>query len=136
MVAGSAPVPEVAHLCTANGWTLVADFDDVASVYARGRVAIAPLEHTAGIQIKLLDAAMLGVAQVVSPPALEGLAPGFPVSVAASDAAVVDALLALLDDEPRRGALAAAAAAHVHERYSAKVWAPVVARLVGSGASG
>jgi glycosyltransferase involved in cell wall biosynthesis len=131
LIAGAAPVAEVVRLCAMHGWTLLADFDEVAAVYGRGRVAVAPLEHTAGIQIKLLDAAMLGVAQVVSPAALEGLAPGFPVSVAASDDGFVDALLAMLDDGDHRARQAAAAAEHVREHYSAVVWAPVVAELVG-----
>lgn len=132
MIAGSAPVPEVTQLCAERGWTLLADFDDPADVYARGRVAVAPLDHTAGIQNKLLDAAIMGVAQVVSPAALEGFAPDFPVSVAASDDAFVEALAALLDDRERRASAAKAAALHVRERYGAAAWAPVVAELLGA----
>jgi glycosyltransferase involved in cell wall biosynthesis len=131
MVAGAAPVAEVVALCSSRGWTLLADFGDASAVYGRARVAVAPLDHTAGIQIKVLDAAVLGVPQVVSPAALEGLAPGFPVCVAATDGEFVAALLALLDDETRRLEVAAAAARHVSGGYTAAVWAPVVAELVG-----
>jgi glycosyltransferase involved in cell wall biosynthesis len=135
LVAGAAPTDEVLALCTGHGWQLCRDFDDVSTVYARGRVAIAPLDHTAGIQIKVLEAAALGVAQVVSPAALAGLAPGFPVHVAATDHEFVDGLIALLDHDADRVELASAAAQHVEERYSAQAWAAAAATAVGRRAA-
>jgi hypothetical protein len=132
-VAGAAPVPEVVSLCARQGWDLHPDFADHAAVYARARLAVVPLDHTAGIQIKVLDAAALSIAQVVTPAAIEGLAPGFPVTVAASDDAFVDAAVRLLDDDGGRAREAADAAAHVREHYTAAAWAPRVADLLGLG---
>lgn len=133
LVAGSGPVPEVKDLCEKRGWTLLADFTDPVGVYARGRVAVAPLDHTAGIQNKVIDAAALEIAQVVSPAAVQGFPPEFPVSVAATDAEFVDELVGLLQDEDRRSREASAAAAHVRERYTAAAWAPAVAELLDIG---
>jgi hypothetical protein len=130
-IAGSAPTGEVVRLCAEHGWDLQADFADVEEVYTRGRIAVAPLDHTAGIQIKVLDAALLGVAQVVSPAALEGLAPGFPVAVAATDEEFVATAVAMLDDDRGRRQSADVAAAYVREHYTAGAWAPTVASLVG-----
>ena len=130
LLAGSRPPPAVRDRAARNGWRMEADFSDVTSLCARARVAVAPLDHTAGIQIKVLDAAAAGLAQVVTPEALQGMAPGFPVRVAASDAAFVDSVTDLLDDGDARAIEGAAARAHVAERYTTEAWGPWTARLL------
>ena len=130
LVAGAGPVKRVVELADRNGWELLSGFDDIRQLAARARLAVAPLVHTAGIQNKVLEAASVALPQVISPEAAAGLDPAFPVTVAADDAAFVDAVVALLDDPTRRAAEGAAAAAHMAQRYTPEAWAPTVRELL------
>ncbi|MEY2592017.1 MAG: polysaccharide biosynthesis protein PslH [Acidimicrobiaceae bacterium] len=132
LVAGAAPPPRVAELCARNRWELVADFASLSQLAARARVAVAPLTRVAGIQNKVLDAATLGLPQVVTPAALEGFAPGLPLPAPADDAAFAAEIVRVLDD--RAGALAAAATLrdHVHREYSAARWSDWARALLDS----
>jgi glycosyltransferase involved in cell wall biosynthesis len=130
MIAGARPTPEIRDLAREHSWEVVADFDNLRSVASRARLACFPLTHTAGIQIKVLEAASLGLAQVVSPPALAGLEPGFPVTVADGDAAMVDAILSLLGDNARRSVEAADARRCVVDLYGAARWTPWTSSLL------
>lgn len=131
LVAGATPGAAVEALCRSNGWTLAPNFADLAAVLARARVAVAPLDHTAGIQIKVLDAAALGVPQVVTPPAVRGFAPALGVPVAADDDALVDLIAAALDDPERARADALALRSRVLDDYGVARWAPTARALVG-----
>lgn len=121
LVAGTGPTPEMRALVDAHDWELMADFDSVSEVCGRARVAVAPLPFANGIQIKVLDAAVYGVAQVVSPEAIAGLPPGLP-AVVAEPSAFSDAILALLDDDTRRERLATAARSWIIEQFSSETW--------------
>lgn len=114
------------------GWELVADFPDVSDLCARARLAVVPLEHTAGIQIKVLEAAALGLAQVVTPASVHGMRPGFPVTVAGSDSEIVTAVVELLDDPARRAQEGAAAQRHMARHYTAAAWSAWPATISGS----
>lgn len=122
VVAGSAPTPRVVELCRVQGWELVADFAALPDVAARARIAVAPLTRVAGIQNKVLDAAMLGLAQVVTPAALEGFAPGFPLAGHGSDAAFVAEVVRLLDAPEAAEAETALVRAHAVAEYGAEHW--------------
>ena len=122
-VAGANPCATVRRLAAHHGWDLVADFADVGELTTHARLSVVPLDHTAGIQIKVLEAASLGMAQVVSPASLRGMKPGFPATVASSDAEIVAAVADLLDDPSRRAREGAAASAHIADHYSAAAWA-------------
>jgi glycosyltransferase involved in cell wall biosynthesis len=132
LVAGREPTAEIHAMADAHGWTVVADFVEPSSVWSRARLAVVPLQHASGIQIKVLDAALHGLAQVIQRPATLGLAPGFPAEVVDDDAAFVDAIVRLLDDDVRRQALAAAAQAHVADMYSVERWAKWASELLAS----
>ena len=69
LIAGSAPTCRVRELCVTHAWELLPDFPSLPAVAARARLAVVPLDRTAGIQIKVLDAVCLGIAQVVTPAA-------------------------------------------------------------------
>ena len=116
----------------AHGWTLIADFDDPDAIWSRSRLAIVPLEHASGIQIKVLEAAAHGVAQVVARPAMLGLAPGFPTAVVDNDDALIDAVAHLLEDDSARAELAARARERVDDEYSIPHWTPWAAALLDS----
>lgn len=123
LIAGAQPVPAVRKLARRHGWTLIADFSSLESVCARARIAVAPVAHASGLQIKVLDAAAFGLAQVVDPVVLRGLQPGFPVVVARDDHDMIARIVALLDD-PERDALGAAGRAEVQKTYSVDHWVP------------
>lgn len=129
-VAGANPVPTVRRIAAKHGWDLVADFPDVAALCGGARLSVAPLDYTAGIQIKVLEAAAHGLAQVVTPAALRGMRPGFPVTVATGDSQFVTEVSELLDHPDRRDGEGAAARRHIEEHYTAAAWAPWLARLL------
>lgn len=131
-IAGANPCAAVRHVAAQHGWDLVANFTDVGDLCASARLSVVPLDHTAGIQIKVLEAASLGMAQVVSPASLRGMKAGFPVTVAAGDAEIVAAVADLLDDPVRRAQEGAAARVHIVEHYSAAAWAHWPAGLSGA----
>jgi hypothetical protein len=130
LLAGATPNQEVREIASAQAWDLVEDFGDVSEVCSRARVAVVPLDHAAGIQIKVLDAAVAGIPQIVSPPALRGFAPGFPAIVAENDLEFVDGVLRLIDNDDLRRSQADAANRHVREHYTIECWRPVVAGLL------
>jgi glycosyltransferase involved in cell wall biosynthesis len=123
LLAGRQPGPEVVRAAERHGWTLEADFLDLAALCARARVAVAPLRLTAGIQNKVLEAAAHGVAQVVTPQVLAGVGTDFPARVAETADDFAAALVTLLVDDDGRHALAAAARRHVAQHFSPEVWA-------------
>ena len=130
LLAGAAPDDHVRDLARQHGWTVEADFADLATVVRSARVATAPLRHASGIQIKVLDAAAFGLPQVIGPVVAKGFGPGLPVTVADDDAAVVDALVALLDDPAERRRLGDAARDHVAQEYSVARWVPWAAGIL------
>lgn len=121
VVAGAGPTDAIRALSERCGWELIADFESVSQVCARARVAVAPLPFTNGIQIKVLDAALYGVAQVVSPEAVAGLPPGLP-AVVVPPVEFANATLALLDDDARRGSLAASSRSWIIDELSVATW--------------
>lgn len=130
VIAGASPAPRVTALAAEHGWALMADFGDLADVLRRARIAVVPLVHAAGIQIKVLDAAAHGMAQVVTPVALAGFRPGFPATVASGDDELVDAIATLLDDDTRRRQEGSAAREYVGEHYSTEAWSPWATALL------
>jgi len=121
-IAGANATPGTQKLAVDLGWDLVADFPDVSDLCAGVRLGVVPLQHTAGIQIKVLEAAALGLAQVVSPASVRGMRPGFPVTVADTDSQMVSAVVDLLDDPERRSREGTAAQGHMARHYTAAAW--------------
>lgn len=130
LVAGASPPPRALELVRRHGWTLVADFAQVTDVLSRARLAVAPLVHSAGVQIKVLEAAAHGLPQVVTPPALAGFRPGFPATVAGDDDGFVEAVVNMLADGDHRDREGSAARAYVGEHYSAAAWSGWATRLL------
>ena len=131
MLAGRRPTAAVTAIAAELGWRVAADFGSVPEIASQARLAVAPLELSAGIQNKVLDAAAAGLAQVVSPEAVLGMPPGFPAQVASSDAELVAEIARLLDDPGARTVIAQRAQEHVRAEYSAARWAPAITELVG-----
>lgn len=135
VIAGARPTTEVRDLARRCSWELVADFPDLAAVAGRAKLACFPLAHTAGIQIKVLEAAALGLAQVVCSPALAGLEPGFPATVADDDRAMVVRIVELLRDDERRHAQADAARRCAQNVYGVERWRPWISSLLDTRAT-
>jgi glycosyltransferase involved in cell wall biosynthesis len=122
LIAGARAVPRVRDTANRRGWTLIDGFDDLGELLASARLGVVPLVHASGIQCKVLEAAAAGLAQVVSPSAAAGLKPGFPLQLAADDAALVEEIVRLLDDDDARRRLGQASRHHFAERYTAPAW--------------
>lgn len=116
-VAGASPSPTTTALVSAFGWDLLADFEDLRTVLAATTIAVAPLPFASGIQIKVIDAAIAGVPQVVTPSAVQGLPPGAPALVA-DETHFVEAMIRLLEDEPLRERLAAQGPAWAERHFA------------------
>lgn len=123
LLAGRHPTREVRNIARSLGWELVADFGDIKTVARRAKLAVFPIDHATGIQNKVLDMAMLGVPQVVTPEMLKGLDPGFLLSQASTDEEFVMEIRALLKDRKRRIRQARSARDHVEREYSVSRWA-------------
>ena len=54
LLAGASPEPEIERLAADCGWTLAADFDELADIIAQVRLGVVPLLHASGIQTKVL----------------------------------------------------------------------------------
>ena len=122
LVAGARPTDEVRRLAQLHGWALRADVADMAPVLSSARLAVVPLRHASGMQTKVLDAATVGRAQVVSPVALSGFAPGFPAAVADDDASFVRTIVDLLEDPSSLADLGEESRRHVMREYSVDRW--------------
>ncbi|MEM8924378.1 MAG: glycosyltransferase [Actinomycetota bacterium] len=132
LVAGRRPPARVENLCREHGWSLEADFASLRWLAEQAAVAVAPLRSTAGIQNKLIDAALAGMPQVVTSESLAGLAPGFPCMVADEPTELVAEARRLLVDDERRCELATAAFDHVAANYSVSRWLPLFERLIAA----
>ncbi|MCC5852991.1 MAG: glycosyltransferase family 4 protein [Alkalimonas sp.] len=81
-----------------KGWA-----EDAAQVMQQARVCLAPLAFGAGLKGKLLDAMQQGTPSVTTPVGAEGMHGDlpWPGSIAKDEAALVDAAVALYQDETR-----------------------------------
>lgn len=130
LLAGAAPSAAVISLADRHGWTLRADFPDLAEVVTAARVAVAPLRHASGIQIKVLEAASFGLPQVIGTAVAKGFGPGMPAVIIDTDEQLVTALVDLLDDPVELARLGSAVQAHVAEVYEVARWVPWARRIV------
>ena len=129
-IAGRRPAPAVVDAVGQPGVELIGEFRDLADLAPRAQVAVSPLRHTTGFQIKVLDAALANLPQVVSSAALAGFEPGLEVRVADSDQEIADALVDLLAQPAAAEVLAVGAGTQVRAGYSVSRWAPVVRTLL------
>lgn len=134
LVAGSSPIERVRVLCKRHGWELVPDFPSLPALAARARAAVAPLCRVAGLQNKVLDAAALALPQVVSAAALEGFAPGFPLTGHRDDREFVADVVRLLDDPATAAAEARTLHDHVQAHYTSERWVPWAREAIDHGA--
>lgn len=129
LVGGRHADATIAALCQRLGWTLAGEFADPVRFAARGRIAVAPMTHAAGIQNKIIEAAAADRPQVISPAAASGVDQPPPGLVANLDSSFALAMAEVLDDVDRF----AGGRRWVDEHLSPQVWADVTRRLVTGG---
>jgi hypothetical protein len=130
LLAGAQPSPTIRRFAVDLGWTLWSDFSELGAVVASARVGVVPLTRASGIQTKVLEAATLGLPQVVDPVAMAGMRPGFPVSVAEDDTTFVAETIRLLSDRDAAASLGLAAQRHMRSDYSPRAFVPWAEQLL------
>jgi glycosyltransferase involved in cell wall biosynthesis len=110
---------DLSHVTT-RGVVPVGPVRDLAEVFGRVRLTVAPLAFGAGIKGKVLDSLAAGVPCVCTPIAAEGLAlpPMLDACLASDPHGLAVAVKALHDDLAWNAHAAKAGLAHVTERYS------------------
>lgn len=99
---GSNPPKEVLDLA-ADGIEVHGFVQDLSMLYAKARVAVAPLRYGAGVKGKIAESTALGVPTVLTSIGLEGtgFAPGEDVLVGDTAAEIATSVIELLDDDEK-----------------------------------
>ena len=136
VLVGADPPPSLQALAS-HMVTVAGQVGDLHPLLDAAAVVVAPVSSGGGMRVKALDALVSGKALVASSLALEGLdvRAGEHVLVADDDDAFADAVVALLDDEPRRATLGRSARAwaetHVEWHSVTAAYDALYASLVG-----
>lgn len=119
LIAGSA-MPQTMRDWAAPGIEIVGAVDDLGGFLSRLALTVAPMTYGAGVKGKVLDSLAAGIPCVATPIAIEGI--DWPAAladcVAADDAGLAAAILALLGDPQRRTRAAAAGRALIARDWS------------------
>jgi glycosyltransferase involved in cell wall biosynthesis len=129
-IAGRHPGYEIQRLTKENGVTLLSNFDSFEAIVTRARIAVAPLRWGTGLQYKVLDAAVYGLAQVITSRVASGMAPGFPASVVDFPGGIAAAINRLLDAPEIAIKEGARSREYVLRFYTLPAWIDSVSRLV------
>lgn len=129
-VVGRAPVPQLRRLDRQGGVRVWGEVPDVRPFLTAADAVLAPLEIARGIQNKVLEAMAMARPVVLSPEAATGIdaRDGEHFAVGADDGALIDRMLALLDNRTAAEAMGAAARRYVVDHQG---WAAMLAPLDG-----
>lgn len=110
---------DLSHM-TMRGVVPIGPVQELAEIFGRVRLTVAPLAFGAGIKGKVLDSLAAGVPCVCTPIAAEGLAlpPAFDTCLASDPHGLAKAIVALHDDLALNERAAEAGLAHIAEHYS------------------
>ena len=127
-IVGRAPTPAVRALADGDRITVTGTVDDVRPYIGKAAVYVVPLRIGGGTRLKIFEAMAMAKAVVSTAVGAEGLpvVAGEHALIADDPRAFADAVLALLRDPARRGALEAAARSLVVEHYD---WSAVAGEL-------
>ena len=123
-IVGRNPSADLRAAAAAAGVEVTGTLDDIRPAIAQASLCVVPLRAGSGTRLKIFEALAMGKAVVSTTLGAEGLAmdPGRHFVAADGSRPFADAVVALLRDDTRRRAIAAAGRALVEERYS---WAQV-----------
>lgn len=115
-IAGARPSQRVLDLA-AEDVTIAGDVEDLTLLYAAARVFVAPTRFSAGIPLKLIEAAAYGLPIVCTPALAEqlGWQPNRDVLIGSTPAELADQIVRLHSDEALWGKLRAAGIVRVTE---------------------
>jgi len=132
-IVGSNPSAEVRSLGDLDGVHVTGRVPDVRPYLAHAAVVVAPLRIARGVQNKVLEGLAMARPVVVTPNAVQGIAGVGPaeVAVAGDIAALVEAVVAVLDRAP---ASVAAAREFVLRHYGWEAQVAALDRLLGAAA--
>lgn len=133
-VVGGGAGSDVAELANEPGVMVHGRVSDIRPWIRHAKVSVAPLRVARGIQNKVLEAMALGVATVVSPQALEGIAaePGRDLLVADAGA-MADAVTMLLQSTLERERVGASGRCLVQQKYGWDDNLAVIDRVLQGG---
>ncbi|MCJ2088232.1 glycosyltransferase family 4 protein [Methylobacterium sp. E-005] len=123
LLAGSGMPERVAALAAARpGVEILGRVPDLAALFDRVRLSVAPLAYGAGVKGKVLDSLAAGIPCVCTPVAAEGLDLPEPLArlVADTPTALAQAILSLHEDEGLNRTCAAAGLAYIAAMNSAR----------------
>lgn len=117
-VVGSHPTPAILELAV-PGIEILGWVPDLAPIYAKARLAIAPLRFGAGVKGKVGEAMSLGVPMVMTSIAAEGMGIAHDIHAAVADDAEAFAaeICSLLSDDERWIRLADTGRSHIEEAF-------------------
>ncbi|HEX6216745.1 MAG TPA: glycosyltransferase family 4 protein, partial [Vicinamibacterales bacterium] len=123
-IVGRNPSAELQAAAAAAGVEVTGTLDDIRPAIGQASLCVVPLRAGSGTRLKIFEALAMGKAVVSTTLGAEGLAmePGRHFVPADGARAFAEAVVALLRDDTRRRAIAAAGRTLVEERYS---WAQV-----------
>lgn len=117
LIAGTSPSREVRRLA-GDGIEVTGRLDDIAAAYGRGRLFVAPLVVSIGLQNKLLEAMASGLPVITTEPARRALRAGdAEVLVGDDPAALADHAVRLLGNPGEARRLAERGLAFARERF-------------------
>jgi polysaccharide biosynthesis protein PslH len=127
-IVGADATAEVAKLGELPGVDVLGRVPDLATVWERAHLLLAPLRFSTGIQNKVLEAMAAGVPVVTTPPVAQaiGAVAGEHLLTAETPADLAAAAAAVLGDPARSAAMAARAREHVRALFT---WDLPVRRL-------
>ena len=132
ILGGRSPTEDILALATRPGIDLVANPEEVSTLYTKAHLTVVPLVHAGGTRIKILEAMAHGLPVVATPLAVDGLelAEGTEVLVADDHRGLADHVRSLCDDSRRSEALRRNARRAVVERFGAAVIAAAVRNAI------
>ncbi len=119
LISGTSPVKEVLSLASekvkVSGWV-----EDIRTSYARSKIFVAPMQIGTGLQNKLLEAMAMQIPCITSPLANAplGAKNGEEIMVGENKNVIAQAILDLLDNEPKMNDLAHKGRLFVESNYS------------------
>jgi glycosyltransferase involved in cell wall biosynthesis len=133
-IVGKDPPPSMQAMAKNENIIVTGTVDDIRPYLQRATLAVVPITYGTGIQNKILEAMACATPVIVSAPAAASLlaTPNRDYVVVETARQFADAILDLLDDDPKRTELGMAGRLYVEKNHD---WQTIAAKLAGIYAS-